>query len=95
MPPGRPKGSTTRTSAFIKFAVSGRGVFPIDMLRYDACWPLRGEDVHQIELPSTELRNTQDRIIWLKTSGRVDPRPTKARWASFGWHVITIEKADA
>lgn len=95
MPPGRPRGSYTKTSEFIKFAVRGKGVFPLDMLRYDCCWPLRGEDVHEMEKPSTVMRNTHERIIWLKTSGRADPRPTVARWASFGWEVISVEKATA
>lgn len=27
------------------FTVRGRGEFPLDMLRYDSCWPRSGEDV--------------------------------------------------
>jgi hypothetical protein len=32
----------------ISFVVSGRLVFPIDMLRYDGCWPTTQEDVGQL-----------------------------------------------
>jgi hypothetical protein len=65
----------------IEFTVTGKGQFPIDMLRYDLCWPATGSD-------STDIANAY------RTSGahRIDLKglktPTPARWASFGWTVV-------
>lgn len=86
--------TSTRTSAFIKFCVEGVGAFPVDMLRYDCAWPLRGVDTVMIT-KSIENTTTQRYSVWLKTSGRVDVRPTLIRWKSFGWDVTTVEKATA
>jgi hypothetical protein len=62
------------------FDVSGCGHFPIDMLRYDECWPATEQD-------STQLANYHHtRIVTLKTI--YSAAPTDGRWASFGWTVI-------
>ncbi len=65
----------------IKFAVRGRGRFPVDMLRYDRCWPVENanniidhEGLREVTLVSNE------RYI------------TPGRWASFGWTVVGEEE---
>lgn len=69
------------------FTVVGRGAFPLDMLRYDACWPARGEDVTAI-LASAKSGRTpcmqEQRTVRLAT----DKQPvSEGRWFSFGWTV--------
>lgn len=34
----------------ITFDVRGTGAFPVDMLRYDACWPASEADSHRMVL---------------------------------------------
>lgn len=73
------------------FTVRGRGEFPLDMLRYDTCWPRRGEDVHRIE-PSyaTGEGDLSKREVNLAmyTPIKRGPFTTWERWNSFGWQVI-------
>jgi hypothetical protein len=61
----------------LTFAVEGEGDFPIDMLRYDKCWPATERDSHVIAYKNrrtVELRSL---------TGSTD-----RRWASFGWRVV-------
>ena len=72
-----------------QFAVLGRGEFPMDMLRYDRCYPKREKDT--VTMRSDGLRE----VMLLKTinwghseaSGPVWV-PTVGRWNSFGWAVL-------
>lgn len=67
---------------FITFEVTGRGEFPVDMLRYDGCWPVDGVDASNIlggqdaPLRTVKLMSMRDRKDW---------QPTVARWQSFLW----------
>jgi hypothetical protein len=62
------------------FYVRGRGSFPLDMLRYDSCWPATSEDVAKIE---SDVR--EPRTIKLMTAGNPHAVPTVGRWSSFLW----------
>ena len=65
------------------FTVSGRGVFPVDMLRYDQCCPVfPGDAAYILTTFKREVRLNSDKY------------PTTDRWASFGWYVdlSTIEE---
>jgi hypothetical protein len=62
--------------------VEGSGSFPIDMLRYDKCWPSTESD--SITITDEGLRS-----VTLTYSGIV-PQPTNGRWNSFGWMVRQI-----
>lgn len=67
------------------FTVEGVFRFPLDMLRYDACYPYSTEDATKIsETFNTEIPS-QRRVIHLHSN--INP-PTAARWKSFGWTVI-------
>ena len=57
-----------------KFGVEGDGKFPIDMLRYDSCWPHSSIDVDAFNRKGR-------RTITLASYSA----PTIARWESFGW----------
>jgi hypothetical protein len=67
----------------VEYQVRGCGFFPLDMLRYDASWPLDSDAIarmteHQSELYTVRLRTALNR------------RPTEGRWLSFGWRVIEV-----
>jgi hypothetical protein len=66
----------------IKFTVSGRGLFPLDMLRYDCCYPASPQDVNSMD-------GRARREVTLVAANPV--APTTGRWASFGWDVIKEE----
>jgi hypothetical protein len=71
-----------------EFEVAGRGQFPIDMLRYDQCWPKReSEDAMGIE---RSFRNDPG-ILRQVTLRGLHP-PTVGRWESFGWKIIDERK---
>jgi hypothetical protein len=62
---------------FHHYTVTGAGIFPLDMLRYDASWPRDSNSVSTIdgrEVRSIDLTSIQE--------------PTKERWRSFGWQVV-------
>ena len=63
------------------FKVEGRGTFPVDMLRYDQCWPATTDAAMSIvHLDYSKVREAE------MVSHR---QPTPARWESFGWKVTS------
>jgi len=70
---------TTSKMHYISARVTGSGPFPLDMLRYDSCWPARPEDV--IALLSKEQRTVLIARWSCSKTGGWKP----ARWQSFGW----------
>ena len=66
----------------IQFSVEGRGEFPLDMLRYDCCWPATGDDVANLD----NWRDASRRVTF--NSQKANGKPTDGRWASFGWSVV-------
>jgi len=73
------------------FTVEGTNVFPVDMLRYDSCWPVTSEDAVQIgsAIRRDHFGTNPRRSIRLMTENH---EPTTKRWASFGWTVTNYEK---
>jgi len=80
-----------KTQIFTVIPESEYTRFPLDMLRYDCCWPYSQEDVGHIQntlgLRSLELNsiNLKRRVLNKKDV------PTEARWKSFGWTVLHIQ----
>jgi len=66
-----------------RFFVTGKGLFPMDMLRYDQCFPASQDSAVTIdsEIPGTRTVEMR-RYVSDKTT-----MPTTGRWASFGWTV--------
>lgn len=62
--------------------------FPIDMLRYDQSYPATEGDAGKIER-TFNLRERTTQSIDLVSDVAT---PTPARWASFGWTVVCVEK---
>ena len=74
------------------FTVTGRNVFPVDMLRYDMCWPVTSEDAVTIGAAIRRDRfGSADgtRSVRLMTT---EHPPTDGRWKSFGWTVSDYSK---
>ena len=67
------------------FEVAGSGPFPVDMLRYDCCWPAREmEDSYNGLVPTYE-EQVKRRTVRLCT---INARPRRERWHSFGWAIV-------
>jgi hypothetical protein len=64
---------------------------PLDMMRYDQCWPWMQEDVSAISsLPQRNGRGNAAKAVsfWMRSAHP----PTVERWASFGWSIIEVKK---
>ena len=74
------------------YVVSGRGAFPIDMLRYTSSWPMDESDARAIEDSIEHADSTDPFTIRLSRNHR-DPQPQLAndRWESkFRWRVMRV-----
>lgn len=78
----------------VSCTVVGRGIFPIDMLRYDQLYPRGSDDAAKIAAcQNYEERHSArdaDGVVRITVSGIKLHRywePTIARWSSFGWSV--------
>lgn len=69
----------------MKFKVIGPAPFPVDMFRYNRCWPFGMDDSITIEKTLNGEVDYPPGLIHLETD---DDRVTEERWASFGWTVI-------
>jgi hypothetical protein len=66
----------------MEFTVTGRFPFPIDMLRYDRCYPATEKDSSLMVGALSGSREITLRLVTDRPAG-----PTEARWNSFMWHV--------
>ncbi len=64
------------------YTVRGRLPFPLDMLRYDSCWPDSAVDTTQI---AESLARVERKVYTVHLSSY--NAPTIARWNSFSWGV--------
>ena len=73
-----------------EFVVEGNVAFPIDMLRYDACYP--ADETSAIAIHSTMCDDDPAPIrISLKQRHHLKfPRITGGRWESMGWRIYDI-----
>lgn len=74
------------------YTVTGMGVFPYDMLRYDRAWPADETTTIYIEQrrrPNLAPdHNAEPRSVRLKGLSE----PTEGRWESFGWTVTDFKR---
>lgn len=79
-----------------RFTVTGKFPFPLDMLRYDVCYPVTSEDASTMSLSLGPIREAPRDENKLRTALEVtlisDRAPTEDRWSSFGWHVTKTER---
>ena len=71
-----------RPRILYEYWVSGRGQFPLDMLRYDSAWPATPQDAAALD-NYTGVRTIRS-VKLLSFS-----EPTVDRWLSFCWSVGT------
>lgn len=74
------------------FYVDGNGRFPLDMLRYDSCFPRDGDAVGEIDrrLDPRHDRSESHPIKLAHYGSSALWQPTVGRWLSFGWGVDRI-----
>lgn len=68
---------------WFEFTVEGCGPFPIDMLRYDSCWP-KSERYDSSNIAGAHDRGRR-RVVLITAD---DAAPTPDRWESFGWRYV-------
>lgn len=71
-----------------EYEVRGHGLFPFDMLRYDAAHPQREADSARIESTTRRGEGTDPVTVALVS----EHHPTDARWRSHGWRVISLRE---
>jgi hypothetical protein len=77
------------------FTVWGTTPFPIDMLRYDCCWPATAADSLAIER-SIANRDSQAAVVRLMSRiQRRHWRPAADRWRTFGWRMTEYTRVGA
>lgn len=69
----------------LQFTVQGGGVFPVDMLRYDSCFPAQPNDV--LEITRAATASTSRRVNLVRRQRNKTEQLTTDRWRSFGWEV--------
>lgn len=67
-----------------EFQVTGSGQFPLDMLRYEGCYPATSNDVAEM------AKDHGLRTVTLHMIGPKNRPVTIARWASFLWKVKVV-----
>ena len=80
-----------------QFTVIGRGVFPLDMLRYDGCYPkletdtaiMRKDGLREVTLRRGEMWLDHDNYRPGDYGNPTVWSPTVGRWNSFGWAVLS------
>ena len=79
----------------LRFTVRGFGQFPLDMLRYDGCFPRNSADAASItdslDPASRSVEREVELVRYFSGSRQTAPASalTPARWRSFGWTVTT------
>ena len=77
------------------FAVRGSGNFPIDMLRYDGCFPAYEIESRLIAMQADAGEDffEQRTVTLCKVTERVW-EPTTSRWRSYGWDVVDVPEPE-
>ena len=91
---GRAPARASEKMERVQFSVVGRGRFPIDMLRYDACFPGTEEDALLIDRLLRDPEGFEGALqyceVRLAAWQRPGWRPNADRWASFGWSTTRV-----
>lgn len=75
---------------FYTFKVTGNGEFPVDMLRYDGCYPRTTEDACNLKLGDFDRKEKRTVELTMVVNSK-DRGPTVDRWRSFMWAVSDIQ----
>jgi hypothetical protein len=78
-----------------KFIVTGQSGFPLDMLRYDACYPTSQASVEELSASLETVERVErlksGKMFTVHLASRVGS-PEVARWSSFSWRVNDVKK---
>jgi Transketolase, N-terminal subunit len=89
-----------KTHQICRFIVKGVYPFPLDMLRYDSCWPAGPDDVSNIDRALNQYDGTERivppggfevRLCRAQEFAYPNSAPTIGRWRSFGWVITEID----
>jgi hypothetical protein len=69
------------------FKVRGQAAFPIDMLRYDRCWPGTREDSGKVARSLRQEHHDTTDINLMSVTMDPNWRPAVDRWRMCGWSV--------
>ena len=75
----------------VKSPLAAGPLFPMDMLRYEGCFPQTSDDVNWMcdALDYQTIRDHNDiRITLVTRHSEKKPRLALARWESFGWTIV-------
>jgi hypothetical protein len=70
--------------------IKGSGMFPLDMLRYDSCYPKGSEDAFKIAA-AIRMEDRQWEVRVMKRGFDRNDKFTDGRWASFGCKVASVD----
>lgn len=73
----------TQARSLTQFTVSGNSRFPMDMLRYDKCWP--ADTTSALGILRTAAEDEYETFTFVMHTWSVGITPD--RWRSFGWTV--------
>jgi hypothetical protein len=77
--------ASQRPKWLYEYYVTGSGIFPFDMMRFDCAWPASGEDAAKLEWERMGERGRKLRSVKMRSY----KEPTIDRWSSFTWSVGT------
>lgn len=80
-----------QTRFTVKPTTKHPGCFPIDMLRFDSCWPADESDSNYI-IAAYEGREVPHPIKLVHWSTAQAWTPHEKRWKSFDWVVVDVEQ---
>lgn len=77
------------------FTVAGAGDFPMDMLRYDHCWPASSEDAAKLAVGAySEPLGQRSIVLACKPGDNWRNVPTHRRWSSFNWTTSGLRNSE-
>lgn len=87
--------ATAEKAYYYRITVAGRVAFPVDMMRYDRCYPAGESESYKI---AASVRHDGDayhkepdgtiKVVLVACSRNPIFNPTVGRWQSFGWQVL-------
>lgn len=79
---------------FTRWEITGKGAFPIDMLRHEQCWPATDQDSKKIRFslhPGTENIIQMIEVETFREGiGFARRQPDYKHWSSHGWDASLV-----
>ena len=85
------KGYSLRFTVAPRKSILGVTSFPLDMLRYDGCFPATERASIDIGVTFDRMRREKISDIEMMQPAGASFGPTVGRWQSFGWTVTSVD----